>query len=101
LTTSHLTSETAVALLTGGADKPYAFGLATALMAKGAAIDLIGGDDLDCPEFYGTPGVNFFNLRGNQHPNAGFLRKVSRVALYYARLIRYVTKANPGIFRIL
>jgi glycosyltransferase involved in cell wall biosynthesis len=101
LTTSHLASETAVALLTGGADKPYAFGLATALMAKGAAIDLIGGDDLDCPEFYGTPGVNFFNLRGNQHPNAGFLRKVSRVALYYARLIRYVTKANPGIFHIL
>ncbi len=27
--------ETAVALLTGGADKPYAFGLATALISSG------------------------------------------------------------------
>lgn len=101
LTTSYRTPEIAAALLTGGADKPYAFGLATALMAQGAAIDLIGGDDLDCPEFHGTPGVKFFNLRGDQHPDAGFLRKASRVALYYARLIRYVTKAKPGIFHIL
>ena len=93
--------ETAVSLLTGGADRPYAFGLATALIAKGAALDLIGGDDLDCPEFNGARGVNFFNLRGDQHPGAGFLRKASRVALYYARLLRYVTRAKPGIFHIL
>lgn len=101
LTTSYLAPEIAVALLTGGADKPYAFGLATALIAKGVVMDLIGSDDLDCPEFYSTPGVNFFNLRGDQRPDAGFLRKASRVALYYARLIRYVAKAKPGIFHIL
>jgi len=33
----------------GGADKPYAFGLATALMLKGIGFDLIAGDELDSP----------------------------------------------------
>ena len=33
-----------VALLTGGADRPYAFGLATALMSKGIGLDLIAGE---------------------------------------------------------
>ena len=31
-------SEIGAALLTGGADRPYAFGLATALMPKGVAL---------------------------------------------------------------
>src|SRR5580692_2757360 len=93
--------EIAVALLTGGADRPYAFGLATALIPKGAALDLIGSDELDCPEFRGKPGVNFLNLRGNQQPDTSFVRKVSRVLLYYARLIRYAATAKPKIFHIL
>jgi D-inositol-3-phosphate glycosyltransferase len=93
--------EIAVALLTGGADRPYAFGLATALIPKGAALDLIGSDELDCPEFRGKPGVNFLNLRGNQQPDTSFVRKVSRVLLYYAKLIRYAATAKPRIFHIL
>ena len=40
-----------VALLTGGSDRPYVFGLTTELMSKGAALDLIGSDELDFPEF--------------------------------------------------
>jgi D-inositol-3-phosphate glycosyltransferase len=90
-----------VALLTGGADKPYAFGLATALMSHGTALDLIASDELDCPEFRGRPGVNFLNLRGDQHPDAGFARKAFRVLLYYARLIGYATTAKPRIFHVL
>lgn len=88
-------------LLTGGGDRPYAFGLATALMSKGAALDLIGSDDLDFPEFQGKPGVNFLNLRGNQRPDASFVRKALRVLVYYARLIRYAATAKPRIFHIL
>ena len=65
-----------VALLTGGADRPYVFGLATALIAKGAALDLIANDELDCPEFRGEPRVNFLNLRGNQRSDASLVRKV-------------------------
>jgi D-inositol-3-phosphate glycosyltransferase len=93
--------ETAVALLTGGADKPYAFGLATALIEKGMAMDLIGNDDLDCPEFQGKPGVAFLNLRGDQQPGAGFLTKALRVLAYYARLLRYAATSEPKIFHIL
>ena len=91
----------AVALLTGGADRPYAFGLAAALMAKGEGLDLIGNDELDCPEFHGKPGVNFLNLRGNQERNVSFARKASRVLIYYKRLIRYAATAQPRIFHIL
>ena len=48
-------SQIAVALLTGGGDRPYVFGLATELISKGAALDLIGSDELDCPEFPASP----------------------------------------------
>jgi len=91
----------AVSLLTGGADQPYAFGLATALIANGAALDLIGNDELDRPAFHGKPGTTFLNLRGDQRPNASFVRKVFRVVLYYTRLLRYAAKAKPVIFHIL
>ena len=93
-------SEISVALLTGGGDKHYAFGLATALVSKGASLDVIGSDDLDCPEFHG-PQVNFLNLRGDQKTEVSLLKKVSRILLYYAKLISYVTTAKPRIFHIL
>jgi D-inositol-3-phosphate glycosyltransferase len=93
--------EIAVGLLTGGADKPYALGLSNALISHGIGLDLVGGDELDLPEFRGKPGVNFLNLRGEQSSNANFFRKLSRVAVYYGRLIRYAAKAKPRLFHIL
>lgn len=90
-----------VALLTGGGDRPYAFGLATALISKGACLDLIGSDELDSLKFHGRQGVNFLNLRGNQRPDASFLKKMSRVFGYYVQLIRYAATARPKIFHIL
>jgi glycosyltransferase involved in cell wall biosynthesis len=90
-----------VALLTGGGDRPYVLGLAPALMAQGATLDLIGSDDLESPNFHGTPAVNFLNLRGDQRPDASFTGKMARVLVYYARLIRYAATARPGIFHIL
>ena len=101
LTVSETAPEVAVALLTGGGDRPYVFGLATELISKGAALDLIGSDDLDCPEFHGKPGVHFLNLRGDQRPDVSFVRKALRVLTYYARLIRYAATAEPRIFHIL
>lgn len=94
-------SKIAVALLTGGGDRPYAYGLATELIARGVGMDLIGSDDLDCPEFRGRKGVNFLNLRGNQGPDASLARKISRVSLFYARLFLYAATAKPKIFHIL
>lgn len=90
-----------VALLTGGGDRPYAFGLATELMSKGVALDIIGSDELDSPEFHAKAGVNFLNLRGSQQTGVSSIRKVLRVLAYYAKLIRYAATAKPKIFHIL
>jgi glycosyltransferase involved in cell wall biosynthesis len=101
LTMSASCSELAVALLTGGADKPYSFGLATALIAKGVVLDLVANDELDLPEFQGKPNVNFLNLRGDQRPNVSKARKLVRVLLYYLKLIGYAARSKPRIFHIL
>ena len=97
----HQDPKITVALLTGGGDRPYAYGLATELMARGIGMDLIGSDDLDSPVFHGKPGVNYLNLRGDQRPEASLTKKITRVLLFYLRLIRYATTAKPEIFHIL
>ena len=93
--------EIEVGLLTGGSDKPYAFGLAMALISEGVTLDVIGSDEIDSPEMHTFPALRFLNLRGNQRPDAGLGRKISRVLVYYARLIRYVALARPKILHIL
>ncbi len=93
--------EIAVSLLTGGADRPYVFGLATALMAQPIVLDVVGSDDLDCPEMHGKPAVRFLNLRGSQRSDVGFREKAVRVLRYYGKLIRYTAAARPKIFHIL
>lgn len=90
-----------VALLTGGGDRPYALGLAMALIAKGVSLDFIGSDDLDSLELRVSPKLTFLNLRGNQIEDASLARKVSRVLIYYARLIHYASGAKPKVFHIL
>jgi hypothetical protein len=42
---SDTAPEIAVAPLTRGGDRPYAFGLAMELISKGATLDVIGSDD--------------------------------------------------------
>jgi D-inositol-3-phosphate glycosyltransferase len=101
LIASDMSPEIAVALLTGGSDRPYVFGLTTSLISKGAAMDLIGSDELDFPEFRDKPGLNFLNLRGCNRPDVSFRRKVVRVSMYYAKLIRYAATSKPKIFHIL
>ena len=90
-----------IALLTGGGDRPYALGLASALLSKGFCLDFIGSDDLDCPELRRSSGLRFLNLRGSQHRDASLAKKVSRILIYYARLIRYASVSHPRIFHIL
>ncbi|MGH9533776.1 MAG: glycosyltransferase family 4 protein [Terriglobales bacterium] len=90
-----------VALLTGGFERPYTFGLVTALAAAGVQVEILGGDQLDCPEYHGNPRIRFLNLRGDQSARAGAAAKIRRVLLYYARLLRYAATAQPKIFHIL
>jgi len=90
-----------VGLLTGGSDRPYVFGLAMALAAKGICLDVIGSDIVDRPELHAPPLLNFLNLRGNLEGQASVKEKAARVLTYYARLIRYAAIAKPKIFHIL
>jgi glycosyltransferase involved in cell wall biosynthesis len=93
--------EIAVGLLTGGGDRPYVYGLATALPAHGVRIEMIGSDDLDLPAFRDAPSIRFMNLRGSQDSNAKFTRKMSRILVYYVKLLRYAATARPRVFHIL
>ena len=88
----------AVALLTGGSDKSYVYGLGTTLSARAVAMDIIGSDELDTPEIRDIPGVNFLNFRGSQDPDAGFGSKMRRIVRYYARLIGYAVTSKPKNF---
>ena len=90
-----------VALLTGGDDKPYVLGLGEALTSEGVSIDVIGSDNLSVPELLTNSPIRFFNLRGDQSPEASFPMKIARVARYYWRLIGYAATARPLIFHIL
>jgi D-inositol-3-phosphate glycosyltransferase len=95
------TRSASVALLTGGSDKPYALGLASALAARGIVIDFIGSDELNCSEVHAIPALRFLNLRGDQREDVPLRQKLGRILLYYARLLRYVAGAQPPILHIL
>ncbi len=90
-----------VAILTGGADKPYALGLAISLLAERVSFDFIGSDFVDGPALHGNPRVRFLNLRGEQDPAASLARKVSRVLMYYLRLLRYAITSSAPVFHVL
>jgi D-inositol-3-phosphate glycosyltransferase len=88
-------------LLTGGGDRPYAFGLAMALVSRGVGLDVIGSDEVDSPEMHNSPKLTFLNLRGNQRRDASIVTKISRILTYYVRLLRYTSTAKPRVFHIL
>jgi D-inositol-3-phosphate glycosyltransferase len=90
-----------VALLTGGLDKPYAFGLSLALAAQGICLEVIGSDEIDSPEMHTCPNLHFLNLRNVRRANATAAGKAWRTLAYYGRLLRYTATAKPKIFHIL
>jgi D-inositol-3-phosphate glycosyltransferase len=90
-----------IALLTGCQDRPYAFGLAMALISKSLRVDVIGGDGEDSPEFHTTPNLTFLNFRGSQNQKLSSAKKLSNLLRYYAHLMRYVARSNPKILHIL
>jgi glycosyltransferase involved in cell wall biosynthesis len=90
-----------VGLLTGGFDKPYAFGLAMALTSKGVRLDVIGSDEVDSPEMHVNPELKFLNLLRRQPGDASLARRASRMLAYYVRLFAYAASAKPKIFHIL
>lgn len=92
---------TEVALLTGGDDKPYVFGLVSALVSTDTALELLASDELDLPEFRNRPQITLLNLWGDLRPETTFAAKLSKVSKYYLKLIHYAARAKPRIFHIL
>ncbi len=90
-----------VALLTGCQDRPYAFGLSTALASKGISVFVVGSDEVDSSELHTTPKLHFLNMRGSQRQNISPAKKAWSLLSYYARLMRYAMDARPKIFHIL
>jgi len=100
---SDVTHPTALrmTLLTGGADKSYALGLAKGLIAAGVHLDFIGSDYVDAPFLHDNPSVRFLNLRGDQRSNVSLAAKILRVLRYYVRLLWYAARSEPTVFHIL
>lgn len=88
-------------VLTGGFDKPYAYGLVMALAAQNIGVVVVGSDEVDCPEFHGCDTIEFRNLHGNRREDVGFGAKALRVLSYYSKLFGYTASASPQIFHIL
>ena len=90
-----------LALLTGGGDPHYAYGLSMSLIALGATIDLIGSDEFETPAFQNNHAIRLLNLRGSVDHKATANSKVVRILKYYLRLMLYALTAKPKIFHIL
>jgi glycosyltransferase involved in cell wall biosynthesis len=90
-----------VALLTGCQDRPYACGLAMALTAKGLRLEVVGSDEVDSSELHTTSSLRFVNLRGRLNQYDPIVTKLSKLAVYYVRLIRFVAHSNSKILHIL
>jgi len=99
--TGALASELTVTLLTGGIDRPYAFGLSMALASKGVALDIVGNAHIASPEMYAAPKLTFLNLYGDQPPTVTAVKKLWRYLVVYWRILRYAATAKPKIFHIL
>lgn len=93
-------AEIEAALLTGGQDPHYAFGLASALTGKNVRLDVIGGDGVDTPGMRSTPKLNFLNLQQGGD-GAGLTAKLGRVLAFYSRIMRYAVAGKPKVLHIL
>lgn len=90
-----------VSLLTGGFDKPYAYGISMALVSHGLEVEVIGSNELDSPEMHSTQGLRFLNLHGQWGGGVSKPRKLWNVAGFYTRLVRYAALSRTKIFHIL
>jgi len=90
-----------VALLTGGIDRPYAYGMAMSLATQNVNLDVIGNDIVDSPEMHTTPNLRFVNLWPGGSGKTNTLAKCMRIARHYESLLRYSASAEPRVFHIL
>ncbi|MBK9170106.1 MAG: glycosyltransferase family 4 protein [Bryobacterales bacterium] len=90
-----------VAILTGGFDRPYAYGLSMALGARGVRLEVVGSDEVDSPEMHTTPGLTFLNFQRGWQPTTNLAVRVTRLAGLYLRLVRHALTSRARVFHIL
>jgi glycosyltransferase involved in cell wall biosynthesis len=88
-------------ILTGGFDKPYAFGITTALAGAGVRICVIGSDAVDCPEMYTTSGLTFLNFQRRLRPDVSRAAKLWRLVAFYRRLLMFLASSRIRLVHIL
>ncbi len=89
-----------VALLTGGQDPHYAYGLATALASQGVDMEVLGGESIDGSHLQQTSGLHFDLVYGGDGDRSR-AAKIKKVLGTYARLIRYAAVSNRKVLHIL
>jgi D-inositol-3-phosphate glycosyltransferase len=94
-------SKYSVAVLTGGFDRPYLFGLAMALNGNGVDLEIIGGAEVDSSEMHHTAGIQFLDMYGDPRKSTGPLSRVWRVLRFYLKIFRYTLTAKSKIFHLL
>ncbi|HEY2471997.1 MAG TPA: glycosyltransferase family 4 protein [Terracidiphilus sp.] len=90
-----------VALLTGGFDRPYAFGLAMSLVSTNVLLDVIGSESVDSPEMHSTPNLHFINLWPAKRAKSSILRSAWAMIQHYLLMFRYATGSSCSVFHIL
>ena len=90
-----------VSLLTGGFDKPYAYGLSMALAGHGVRLQVIGSDEVDSPEMHSNDGIQFLNWQKGWRHDVSVLQKIIRLLGFYLRLAMYAARTKSRIFHIL
>jgi len=90
-----------VTLLTGGdASTHYVLALLSGLVSAGIKVDLIGSDATKDTQIIKNKNVVFYNLRGDQNPDAPIKEKIARVLKYYFKLVKYAYEAESKLFHI-
>lgn len=89
-----------ISLLTGGKDIHYAFGLLSGLVSKTIEIEFIGNESWKDANIFKNENVIYYDLRGDQSPNASIKEKILRVLRYYIKLFRYAAKTDSKLFHI-
>jgi D-inositol-3-phosphate glycosyltransferase len=97
----HSANHVEIGLLTGCKDRPYVFGLTMALASAGVYTEIVGSDDLDCPEMRAAKGLRFLNFYGSHSPTENLATRLWKVLHYYFLLMRYAAHSTPGVFHIL
>jgi glycosyltransferase involved in cell wall biosynthesis len=100
----HAHSESAelqVALMTGGFDRHYAYGMSMALTGQGVRLEVIGSDEVDSPEMHASPEIDFLNWQHRGRRDATVFEKIICLLGFYARLGMYAARTKSCIFHIL